>query len=179
MLDELIHEQSSRWENIARDHVTTIADLVFEFTQSALAFVIKDENARDNIRRHITATLDGNAKCALDELSKLIEDEAGCPITYNHYYTDNVQNARNNRSKQDTGTSLKSTIQHEWKGRSQLINSPDEINRLVASIQNHAVIVDMEELACYEAQIDLDAYYKVNFLSPQICGIPHLVLTTY
>lgn len=174
MLGELIHAQSSRWGDIARAHVTTIADLVLGFAQSVLAFVIKDTNARDNICRHITSTLDGNAKFAFDELNKLLEDEAGCPITYNHYYTDNVQKARNNRSKQDLGTSLSNTIKDDWNGRFHVSNSSDDINRLVASLQSHGVIVDMEERACYEAQIDLDAYYKVDFLPPRFV-INHLL----
>lgn len=137
-----------------------------------LAFVIKDTNIWDNICQHITATLDGDAKCAFDELSKLLEDKAGCPITYNHYYTDNVQKARNSCSKQDLGMSLNNTIKDDWNGRFHVSNSSDEINRLVVSLQNHGIILDMEEQACYEAHIDLDAYYKVDFLPPQICGIP-------
>ncbi|GFF25411.1 interferon-induced GTP-binding protein Mx1 [Aspergillus udagawae] len=161
LLGELFHEQSSRWGDIARDHVTTIADLVSRFIQSASAFVIKDTNARENILRIIVAKLDENAECASHELSKLLDDEAGCPITYNHYYTDNVQRARNSRLRQDLGTSLNNAINEDWNGRFHVSNSSDEISRLVASLQNHGVIVDMEDRACYEAQIDLDAYYKV------------------
>ena len=165
MLSELFHAQSSRWGDIARDHVTTITDLVFRFVQSVLAFVIKDTNARENIHQRIISTLEKNAKCAFNELRKLLDDEAGCPITYNHYYTDNVQKARNNRSKQDLGTSLNNAINEDWNGRFHVSNSPIEINRLVASLQNHGVIVDMEERACHEAEIDLDAYYKVRFFT--------------
>ncbi|GFF56498.1 interferon-induced GTP-binding protein Mx1 [Aspergillus udagawae] len=161
LLGELFHEQSSRWGDIARDHVTTITDLVSRFIQSASAFVIKDTNARENILRIIVAKLDENAECASHELSKLLDDEAGCPITYNHYYTDNVQRARNSRLRQDLGTSLNNAINEDWNGRFHVSNSSDEISRLVASLQNHGVIVDMEERACYEAHIDLDAYYKV------------------
>lgn len=165
MLGELFHAQSSRWGEIARGHATKIADLVFRFVQSVLAFVIKDTNARENICRRINATLDENVKCAFNELGKLLDDEAGCPITYNHYYTDNVQKARNNRSKQDLGTSLNNAINEDWNGRFHVSNSSIEISRLMASPQNHGVIVDMEVRACYEAEIDLDAYYKVCFLS--------------
>ena len=113
MLSELFHVQSSRWGDIAHDHVTTITDLVFRFVQSVLAFVIKDTNARENIHQRIISTLEKNAKCAFNELRKLLDDEAGCPITYNHYYTDNVQKARNNRSKQDLGTSLNNAINED------------------------------------------------------------------
>ncbi|GFF76201.1 hypothetical protein CNMCM6936_003813 [Aspergillus lentulus] len=161
LLSELFHEQSSRWGDIARDHVNAITDLVSRFIQSASAFVIKDTNALETISPIITAKLDGNAEDAFRELSKLLDDEAGCPITYNHYYTDNVQRARNNRSRQDLGTSLNNAITEDWNGRFHVSNSSDEIGRLVASLQSHHIIVDMEERACCEAQIDLEAYYKV------------------
>lgn len=163
MLSELFHEQSSRWGDIARDHVNAITDLVYQFVQSACAFVIKDTNARQTISSIITEKLGDNAKGALHELSKLLADEAGYPITYNHYYTDNVQRARNNRWRQDLRTSLNNAITQDWNGRFHVNNSPDEISRLVTSLQNHHIIVDMEERACYEAEMDLDAYYKVCF----------------
>ncbi|KAF4253645.1 hypothetical protein KXX13_006461 [Aspergillus fumigatus] len=161
LLSELFHEQSSRWGDIARDHVNAITDLVYQFVQSACAFVIKDTNARQTISSIITEKLGDNAKGALHELSKLLADEAGYPITYNHYYTDNVQRTRNNRWRQDLRTSLNNAITQDWNSRFHVNNSPDEISRLVTSLQNHHIIVDMEERACYEAEMDLDAYYKV------------------
>jgi hypothetical protein len=173
LLSELFHEQSSHWGDIARDHVNAITDLVSQFIQSACAFVIKDTDAREAISPIITEKLDDNAEYASCELSKLLDDEAGCPITYNHYYTDNVQRARNNRSRQDLGTSLNNAINEDWNGRFHVSNSSDEISRLVASLQNHHIIVDMEERACYEAQIDLDAYYKLRSFHG-ILG-PHLL----
>jgi hypothetical protein len=130
--------------------------------------VIKDTNTRKKILRIIVAKLDENAECGFHELSKLLDNEAGCPITYNHYYTDNVQRARNNRLRQDLGNSLNNAIDEDWNGRFHVSNSSDEISRLVTSLQNHGVIVDMEERACYEAQIDLDAYYKVRVPSPEM-----------
>lgn len=162
---ELFHVQSARWGDIARDHVNVITDLVFQFVQSVSAFVIKDANVRENLCRSVTATLDENVRGAFNELNKLLEDEAGSPITYNHYYTDNIQKARNNRFKQDLGTSLNDAINKDWNNRFHVSNSPDEISRLVTSLQNHGVIVDMEKRACSEAQTDLDAYYKVRLFS--------------
>ena len=77
MLSKLFHAQSSRWGDIAHDHVTTIIDLAFRFVQSVSAFVIKDTNARESIHRRIIATSEENSKCAYNELRKLLDDEAG------------------------------------------------------------------------------------------------------
>ncbi|THC87246.1 hypothetical protein EYZ11_013308 [Aspergillus tanneri] len=165
LLAELFHAQSARWSDIARDHVNVIADLVSRFVQSVLVSVINDTDVWETISRSISATLDENVKGAFNELDKLLEDEAGSPITYNHYYTDNVEKARNDRSKKDLGTSLDNAINEDWKGRFHVSNSSYEISRLATSLQNHRVIVDMEERACSEAQTDLGAYYKVYHIS--------------
>ena len=57
-----------------------------------------------------------NAKCTFNELGKLLDDEAGCPIMYNHYYTDSIQKACNKCSKQDLCTSLNNAIVGDWNG---------------------------------------------------------------
>lgn len=118
----------------------------------------------ENVLQRITVSIKNNTRVAYSELTKLLENKAGSLIIYNHYYTDNIQKARNDRSRQDLGTSLHNTINDDWNGRFHVSNSQDEINRLVMSLQNHGVIVDMEERACSEAQTDLDAYYKVCML---------------
>ncbi|KAI9040408.1 putative dynamin GTPase [Aspergillus affinis] len=161
LLAELFHEQSTRWADISRSHVEKVVDLVSRFVHSVSAFVIKDTDVRENVLQYITVSMENNAKAACSELAKLLEDEAGSLITYNHYYTDNIQKARNDRSRQDLSTSLRNTIDDDWNGRFHVSNSTDEIKRLVTSLQNHGVIVNMEERACSEAQTDLDAYYKV------------------
>ncbi|PLB48767.1 hypothetical protein P170DRAFT_425786 [Aspergillus steynii IBT 23096] len=150
-----------RWADIARSYVDNIVGLVSWFVHSVSAFVIKDINVRENVLRRITVSMENNARAASSELAKLLEDEAGSPITYNYYYTDNIQKARNDWSRQDLGILLHNTINDDWNGRFHVSNSPDEISRLMMSLQNYGVIVNMEERACSEAQTDLAVYYKV------------------
>lgn len=145
------------------------------FIWSASVFIIKDTNALETISLIITIKLDGNAEDAFYKLSKLLDDKAGCPIIYNYYYTDNVQRVRNNYLRQDLGMLLNNVITKDWNGRFYVSNLSDEIGWLVVSLQSHHIIVDMEERACCEAQIDLEAYYKVcsfhGILGPHILTI--------
>ncbi|KAL1845372.1 hypothetical protein Plec18170_009811 [Paecilomyces lecythidis] len=160
LLSELFHEQSSRWGGIARQHVDVIAKLVSEFIDNVLTFVVKDAKVRHSLRNSITATLDRNIQQALEELEKLLQDESGHPITYNHYYTDNIQKARSDRLKRHLEDSTHSAIQDDWHGRFHFSNTSEDITRLLASLQER-VIVNMTEQACSEARADLNAYYKV------------------
>ncbi|KAL2827244.1 P-loop containing nucleoside triphosphate hydrolase protein [Aspergillus cavernicola] len=164
MLTELFHTQSERWDGISHRHVDSVISLVSRFIDSALAFVVKDPKVRQSLTQGIKATLAINAQEAYGELDKLLQDEARHPITYNHYYTDNIQKARLDRSKQDLKVSMDGAIRDEWNGKFHVSNSQDEISRLLSSLQDR-VIVDMTERACMDARTDLAAYYKVAMKS--------------
>lgn len=68
--------------------------VVTQFVDSAIQFVVRDEQVRQSLRRIIMNTLNENVQKAYQELIRLLHDERGHPITYNHYYTDNIQKAR-------------------------------------------------------------------------------------
>ncbi|THC91734.1 hypothetical protein EYZ11_008808 [Aspergillus tanneri] len=133
---------------------------VSRFVDSALAFVIKDLKVRQNLMQSVTTTLDNNIREANKEFEKLWQDEILHPITYNHYYTDNIQKARHDRAKKYLKDSIKEAIDEDWNGEFHISDSPAEIHRLVTSLQDR-VIVDMTEQACLDARTDLAAYYKV------------------
>jgi hypothetical protein len=71
-------------------------------------------------------------KCATEELRKLWQDEQHHPVTYNHYFTDNIQEYREQM----------------------------DMDRFLAGLQQR-VQVNMTEQACAEALSGLRAYYKV------------------
>ncbi|KAJ6141200.1 dynamin GTPase [Penicillium chermesinum] len=160
LLAELFHSQSLNWAKIAREHVDAVAKLVSTFLEAALKFVIKDVKVRQNVQTCVQKSVQANVKRAIDELDVLLDDEARQPITYNHYYTDNIQKARNDQSKHDIQNSMYDAIQNDWNGKFHVSNSSDEIEKLVTSLQQR-VVVDMTKQACSEAQNDLTAYYKV------------------
>lgn len=161
LLQRLFHSQSSRWEHISRHHVDSVVNLVSRFTESALAFVVKDINVRGNLLRSVLNLLNENAQNAYTELERLIRDEQSHPVTYNHYYTDNIQKARQSDAKAQIKRSVDNATQNEWGGRFHFTNSSDEMNRMVIALQER-VEVNMVDRACYEALTDLNAYYKVS-----------------
>lgn len=164
LLAELFHSQSTRWGRIARDHVDAVAELVSRFLQAASKFVIKDNKVRQNVLHSVGKSVQANLQRAIDDLDTLLEDEARQPITYNHYYTDNIQKSRSDQSKRQLHDSMHDAIEQDWNGKFHVSNSSVEIDKLVTSLQDR-VIVDMTKQACSEAQNDLSAYYKVSVTS--------------
>jgi GTP-binding protein EngB required for normal cell division len=157
-LRELFHVESSCWESIARKHLRQTVFLVYRFTSSVLEFVIKDPIAQQRLHQEITRTLEHNTQKADQELEKLLADEARQPITYNHYYTDNIQKARHDRAKKQVEDALNGTLKRDLKGR--FVFGSGELASMLANLQKR-VMTDMTEQACSEARTDLDAYYKV------------------
>lgn len=155
--------QSSRWAQIAREHIVVVTKIVSQFVNAALTYAIKDGKVRENISRLVSITLDANTQAAEIELERILGDETRQPITYNHYYTDNIQNARNEASKSLIEDSVRHAIRDDWNGTLHLDNTEKDCVKLLASLKKR-VIVDMKEQACSEAKTDLTAYYKVCFI---------------
>ena len=181
MVTELFHAKSARWGDIAENHVQDVAELVSRFVRSVLAFVIRDMKTLANIQRSVKAKLEKNMENGFEELGKLLQDEAGYPITYNHYYTDNIQKARSDHLTRYLRKSLDNTVTSDGRDRRgrYYVDTEDQVDRLMAHLNDHT-ITDMEERACSEAQIDLDAYYKVWMpLGLNVFFFFFLALTTY
>ncbi|EAW11456.1 putative dynamin GTPase [Aspergillus clavatus NRRL 1] len=160
LLAELYHAQSERWGGIGRKHVGEIVSLVSQFVSHALKFVVKDPKVCDSVSKVVNAALHVGIQHAHEELEKLLQDETRQPITYNHYYTDNIQKARLDRSKRQLAKSLDAAIEEDWNGTFHFQNSRDEVRRLTSSLKER-VVVNMTKQACIEARNDLAAYYKV------------------
>ncbi|KAJ9133186.1 Interferon-induced GTP-binding protein Mx-like protein [Pleurostoma richardsiae] len=159
LLEELFHEQSSPWPSIARNHLQKILDMVAQWMVGATDVCTQERIVRQEVLTLCQGTLDGAEKLALEELDKLIDDEKRHPITYNHYYTDNIQRARRDKQELVIEQAL-SSVKDQWVGKIHVSNVAGEFERLVQSMRKN-IIVDMDDQACTEAMDGLTAYYKV------------------
>ncbi|OPB44964.1 dynamin GTPase [Trichoderma guizhouense] len=157
LLAELFHEQSRRWPIIAESHIDTILKIVSEWIQLAVEKLIPEESMRAQIHSILQQWLEETEKNALGELEKLIEDERRSPLTYNHYYTDNVQKARLDAQKK----AVEAAVSAEKDALGYVSNVQVDIQQFIAAIGSR-ITVDMDEQACHEAITELDAYYKVS-----------------
>jgi hypothetical protein len=158
LLSELFHEQSSRWQSIAEDHVAKVSQVATAFVEMALRRVIREDNVRREVSVLISSGLDEGARLAREELRKIVADEKLQPITYNHYYTDNIQKARQDSLRKSIYQVMRVVIDDDFHG--QLQNTISDMNRLLASLQRR-VVVNMDDQACTEALAGLNAYYEV------------------
>lgn len=160
-MSELYREQSSRWGNIGRKHLETVNSLVGRFVCSALSYVVSDVGVRRSLQVIISEKLERNYCDAKTELERLLADEQFPPITYNHYFTDNIVKSRQQKMRTQIESSMAQAVASDYHGRMRVSNTPDEIDRLSLNLQKW-VVVNMEEQACAEALDGLRSYYKVS-----------------
>ncbi|CCF45427.1 vacuolar sorting protein VPS1 [Colletotrichum higginsianum] len=127
LLAELFHEQSSPWRKIAENHVSEVVD---------------------------GSGWRGGRAHAFEELRKILLDEERHPITYNHYYTDNIQKARTDSQK-----AAFQGVMNGLTSRYDMRISEDR-DQLIKILQPK-MCVNMDQQACEEALAGLNAYYKV------------------
>ncbi len=134
---------------------------IVQFVQSALLYVIKDERVRIEVLEATSTILQTRMHTAQEELDRLCRDEQLQPITYNHYYTDNIQNARQEALRRMVRKAMNESASQDWNGKLHVSNNNFDAAKLLSSLQNR-IIVDMDAQASAEALSGLYAYYKVD-----------------
>ncbi|KAJ3945792.1 uncharacterized protein N0V96_004133 [Colletotrichum fioriniae] len=165
LLAELFHEHSSPWRNLAKDHVSTVLECVSKWIREAVGTLFHEDRLRRDITSFCQEQLELSRKTAFKELEKIFLDEDRHPITYNHYYTDNIQKARNASQKDLLEDSLAMV-----GGRNFSPCDANDRKLLVEELQPK-LCVDMDQQACEEALAGLNAYYKARTQSPLVFSL--------
>lgn len=145
-----------------------------KWTQDAVTRLVHEDGLQKGIGMILREWLDSAEKLALEELRRLLEDERKSPLTYNHYYTDNVQKARLGLQRKAIKHSI-SRLTFEDDSGNRCFNQ--DIEEVVSHLQAR-ITVDMDEQACIEAKTQLDAYYKV-FSRQKSLKRPRLTLSRW
>ena len=161
LVSELFRDQSTPWEDIAREHVqnTWLASKAF---LERLFDILTDEETFETLFTHwIDSNLTARFKRANDRLDGLLIDRERHAITYNHYYTEALQSLREDRQIKG----LAEKIQHHMSSEQRQAYMNDSlISRLVRSVATQHES-DMDEFACSELLDSVQAFYKVSAFS--------------
>ncbi|KAJ6439095.1 dynamin GTPase [Purpureocillium lavendulum] len=164
-IDETGQLLSGLWPTIAEKHVQDVLTAVSTWIDNAADSVIHEEQLRFEIRSILQDWLDYTEQLALKELRHLVEDERRDPLTYNHYYTDNVQHARRDAQRTAVENAVKRVAAQDWNGKLHISNIQDDMDRFMSAIGSK-IIVNMDDQSCSEASTQLHAYYKVEAKIP-------------
>lgn len=142
------------------------------FGNAALSNITKGEQIPSEIPEIVLLSLHLKAQAAWAELDKLCENERLQPITYNHYYTDNVQNAQQKHWKRWLKMQW-TTPQSRTDMENFILIAAPSMLQTPDIVANLWIIGNMDGQACAEALSTLNAYYKVI-----LSLLVHIMFTT-
>ncbi|KAK8104425.1 dynamin GTPase [Apiospora kogelbergensis] len=158
LVAELFREQSTLWGPIAKAHVRDVFTALAQWIKTSVVGIIQEPKVKTQIVSICLRWLDDAELRADKELEKLLTDEKQHPITYNHYYTDNIQTARHNALFKPIQSVLKDTFKVDPKDKEA--TTTVDLSLSLGAIRGK-IIVNMDQQACSDALICLNAYYKV------------------
>ncbi|KAI9722079.1 MAG: hypothetical protein M1828_004893 [Chrysothrix sp. TS-e1954] len=154
IIGEMFFEQAQPWKELSDSHSQKILSAVWTCMELALVHV-SDESIRLKIQYHIIEP--AMLKCTLAMKEKLTEllrpSRGGHPITYNHYFTETVQQIRSARSQEQALAHIK-----RLDGR-DCIDSPSlqlALKEMASETQKN-----MDLYSVSEAVECMEAFYKV------------------
>ena len=165
IVGDLFFQQSLPWKSVIDEYCENILESTRLCIDLSLIHITDDRTRAGLYREIIDPALEEFSKALAEKVSELIRPyQKGHPITYNHYFTETVQKARQEHDRKELQRGVndffklspESTATHLSQ---RSFNTADLLNALTKSTER-----DMELYACSEATYCMEAYYKVSRL---------------
>ena len=169
IISDLFHAQAKPWSACIERYILK----VWEAALRALSLVINeavDMSTAANLKQTFIGPAMAKLKHELEEAAQSILEphRTGHPITYNHYFTENVQKLRIENQKKNLAARLDSFLGTDMEGSNKLYQGRGfDVRKLLTSLTEDT-IADMDRYACSEAIDCMRAYYKASLFAVDI-----------
>ena len=163
LIGELFWEQCSNWQGLARQYLESVEAICNKF----LNILLEDKCPKDIVSRLrqslVQDALKARYDSALEELGRIMEDNKSYPINYNHYYTDKINERRQERQKASLAQCIEdATTREKLDGcHSTHTSASVDVNRAIEAYSK-GIDPNMENFSCEEALDCAFAIYEVS-----------------
>lgn len=175
IIGPLFHEQREPWANILDKTIDIVLKAVNFLIESVLSYHSNGTTCAAILDHIINPQLQRLSRELRGKVNELLKPHGtGHPITYNHYLTENVQKAQEERRVHQIRESLQTYFGGDYTARGT-VNLPVNINALVQHLTSNTE-ADMNDYASSTATDFMEAYYKVKFIltvSYRSCPLIH------
>lgn len=156
LIGNLFWEQSKNWDQLAQAHLDMVHRGCLEFAALLIPHLTHKEVADSIFQYWLNSALAERLESAKTELLEVLKDRRKHAITYNHYYTDNIQKSRI--------AEMERQLTKAWNSANE--SSSDTacyvtLTTLRAEFMK-VVTVNMDEYAAKEVLRCMQAFYKVT-----------------
>ncbi|KAF8243575.1 Dynamin family protein [Wilcoxina mikolae CBS 423.85] len=156
LIGNIFWEQSRPWEALAPNHLESVYDACDVFLGLAVPYLTTKEIASPILNR-INIAMKERLENAKKELGKMLADRRKHAITFNHYYTDDIQKSRQKQLldnlKAVISPSPTTPIQYGRENTYTMSQIKECLSKIITN--------DMDEYACEEVLRSMLAYYQV------------------
>lgn len=133
IIDELFNEQSSRWSDLARAHISNVDDYCNEFVQKLL-HQIAPRDIAGRLEAKIHPAIRHRKEEALEMLDKFLQIERGVMMTYDPEFTTTVERLRTERMDRKAREGTMPSTGSSWTSGSPSRNA--KVPRVDTQTQN-------------------------------------------
>ena len=166
IVGDLFHEQSQPWEKLTQLHLNAVWDATRAFLELTTLYLTDEATAEALLREVIDPIIEDRLREMTSKLAELMAPhQKGHPITYNHYFTETIQNLREKRLEAEVGRRLSKLFgHHDIASLEELPTRKIRTTSLISALasRNEA---DMDRYASSEVLDCMQAYYKVRLQS--------------
>ena len=171
IIGELFYIHARPWENIT----TSCVDLLVLDLRKAVMLILHDtvdDKSLEGLLRHVINPKFDELEASLrDKVTELLKPQRqGHPITYNHYFTDCIQKARDAHLHKSIKKKLGEFFPNSLFKLSGRVTLTFDMDDLVGALTVRSER-DMEKFACSEATDCMLAYYKVGKTSCELSAL--------
>lgn len=162
IIGELFWEQSTRWKDLAADHIQEVVEVSSQFLRDLLHDLCPKDVYSRLSPSHIDEAMKSRYEAASGELEQIVEDLKEHPINYNHYYTDTVEKCRMDRESRSLAACVQNATTHTQlpECRSTHTSAQIDVDRLCREF-SQSRNPNMDIHSCELALDGLLAIYKV------------------
>jgi len=162
IVGDLFCEQSKPWEVLARQHLHDTWNAARAFLELTASHLTDDATSEALLREIVDPLMDEKLRRLDQKLDELLEPHRrGHPITYNHYFTETIQNVRQKRLEKEIARRLNTFLGQKENATTEQINVKNvKTSNLVSALSSRNE-ADMDRYACSEILDCMEAYYKV------------------
>lgn len=166
IVGDLFHAQAKPWEALARKHLRDICDAVTVFLELTVTYLTDEVTSEAVLRELVDPLIDGKTKLLDPKLDEILAPhQRGHPITYNHDFTETVQEIRKKWLERDIEIRLLTyfgRLGHDVENEETNLKNIKKSNLVSALSSRNGK--DMDNYACSEILDCMEAYYKVIVL---------------
>ncbi|KAG9653454.1 hypothetical protein KCU64_g7877, partial [Aureobasidium melanogenum] len=151
IVDELFNEQSSRWSDLARAHISNVNDYCNEFVQKLL-HQIAPRDIAGRLEAKLHPAIQHRKEEALKMLDKFLQVERSVLMTYDPEFTTTIERLRTERMDREARDGTRPPANSSWTGGSPSHGS--KVPRTDTKTQN------MDGLAAEDAMTVSWVYYR-------------------